>query len=51
MWKGSMNSEQQAENRLNLHATEMWFLRRMLTISYIDRVTNEKIFKRAQTKR
>ena len=30
-----------------LEATEMWFIRRMLRISWIDRVTNEDVLKKA----
>ena len=37
------------ENRLR--ATEMWFLRRMLRISYLDRVRNEEVLERAGTRR
>ena len=33
------------ENRLR--ATELWCLRRMLTISYLDRVRNEEALERA----
>ena len=35
------------ENRLR--ATEMWFLRRMLRISYLDKVRNEEVLERAGT--
>ena len=31
-----------------LEAIEMWFLRRMLRISYKDRVTNEEVLRRAK---
>ena len=34
-----------------LEATDMWFLRRMLRISYKDRVTNEKVLRRANVDR
>ena len=34
-----------------LEATEMWFLRRMLRISYKDRVTNEEVLRRAKVDR
>lgn len=34
-----------------LQATEMWFLRRMLKISWGDRITNEEVLTRANTKR
>ena len=34
-----------------LEATEMWFLRRMLRISYKDRVTNEEVLRRASIDR
>src|SRR3984893_3390396 len=39
----------QMEERLK--AAEMWFLRRMLRISYIDHVTNETVMIRANTTR
>ena len=29
----------------------MWFLRRMIKIFYMDKVTNEEVLKRAQTNR
>ena len=34
-----------------LEATEMWFLRRMLRISYKDKVTNEEVLRRAKVDR
>ena len=34
-----------------LEATEMWYLRRMLKIPWVDRVTNEEVLTRANTKR
>ena len=37
------------ENRLK--ATEMWFLRRMLRISYVDKIRNEEVLERAGTTR
>ena len=37
--------------RKQLEATEMWFLRRMLRISYKDRVTNEEVLRRANIDR
>ena len=37
------------ENRLK--ATEMWFLRRMLRISYVDKIRNEEVLDRAGTTR
>ena len=37
------------ENKIN--ATEMWFLCRMLRISYTDRITNAEVLKRAAYKR
>ena len=37
------------ENKLK--ATEMWFYRRMIRISWKDHVTNEKVFRRANTER
>lgn len=39
------------ENRRNLEAAEMWFLRRMFRISYVDRITNEEVLNRAEQKR
>ena len=35
-----------AETRRNIEASEMWFYRRMFKISYLDRVTNEKVLHR-----
>ncbi|CAM1332323.1 Uncharacterised protein r2_g4141 [Pycnogonum litorale] len=35
----------------NIQAAEMWFLRRILRISYIDRKTNEEVLQRAGTSR
>ena len=40
-----------SETRRNLEATEMWFLRRMFRVSYVDRVTNEEVLKRARETR
>ena len=40
-----------SETRRNLEATEMWFLRRMFRVSYMDRVTNEEVLKRARETR
>ena len=34
-----------------LQAVEMWFLRRMLRIPWVDRVTNEEVLGRAGTHR
>ena len=34
-----------------LEATELWFLRRMLRISYNDRVTNKEVLRRADVDR
>ena len=34
-----------------LESCEVWFLRRMLRISWTDRVTNEEVFRRANVKR
>ena len=34
-----------------LKAAEMWFLRRMMKISWIKKVTNEKVLRKAQTER
>ena len=38
-------------DKKTLMASEMWFLRRMLKINRIDKVTNEEVLKRAGTKR
>lgn len=35
----------------NIEAAEMWFLRRMLKISYVDRITNKEVMVRAGVKR
>ena len=35
----------------HLEATETWFLKRMLNISWMDRTTNEAILKKANTRR
>ena len=35
----------------NLEAPEMWFIRKMLRISYAEYVTNEDILRRAHTNR
>ena len=37
--------------RNRLMATEMWFLRRMLKVRWIDNMTNEEVLRRARTKR
>ena len=37
------------QNRLM--ATEMWFLRRLLKVKWIDKMTNEEVLRRARTKR
>ena len=34
-----------------LEATKIWFLRRMLRLSYKDRVTNEEVLRRANVDR
>ena len=34
-----------------IDATEMWFLRRMLKISYLDRITNKEVLQRAKASR
>ena len=34
-----------------LEAVEMWLLRRMMRISWVERVTNEQVLQRAGTKR
>ena len=39
------------EIEIRLRATEMWFLRRMRRISYLDKVRNEEVLERAGTKR
>ena len=35
----------------NIKAAEMWFLRRIMKISYLDRVTNEEVLRRAGVER
>ena len=37
--------------RNRLVAAEMWFLRRMLKVRWIDKMTNEEVLRRAGTKR
>ena len=32
-------------------AAEIWFLRRMLSISWLDRLSNEKVLRKADTRR
>lgn len=39
------------ETRNNIAASEMWFYRRMLRISYKDRVTNDEVLKRIRQER
>ena len=34
-----------------IEAAEMWFLRRMLRISWIDKVSNEEVLRKARVKR
>ena len=34
-----------------MNAVEMWFLRKMLKITYLDRITNEEVLRRAGEKR
>ena len=45
----SWNINKQANNAIN--AAEMWFLRRMQKISYIERVTNKEVLERVGVKR
>ena len=40
-----------AETRRNIEATEMWFYRRMLRVSYMDRTTNDEVLNRVHQKR
>ena len=40
-----------AETRRNIEAAEMWFFRRMLRISYMERITNEEVLNRVHQKR
>lgn len=40
-----------ADLEKNLEAAEMWFLRRMLKVSFIDHVSNEEVMRRAGVKR
>ena len=44
-----MDNKRSNENELE--AAEMWFLRRMMKISWIKKVTNEKVLRKAQTER
>jgi len=39
------------ETRRNIEAAEMWFYRRMLRISYMDRITNEEVLNQMERKR
>ena len=34
-----------------LEAAEMWFLRRMMKISWVKKITNEDVLRKAQTER
>ena len=34
-----------------IEATEMWFLRRMLRIQWVEKLANEKVMEKARTKR
>ena len=34
-----------------LEAAEIWFLRRMLSISWLDRMSNETVLRKADTRR
>ena len=40
-----------AETRQNIQAAEMWFYRRMMKISYVEKVTNIEVLHRVQQKR
>jgi len=40
-----------AETRKNVEAAEMWFYRRILRVSYMDRVTNDTVLERVHQKR
>ena len=40
-----------AQMESKLQATEKWFYRRMMKISWVDHVTNEEVSRRAGTKR
>ena len=46
---GAWTFSKEIENRLR--ATEMWFLRRMVRISYVDNTRNEEVLERAGTTR
>ena len=35
----------------NMEAVELWLLRRMVRVSWVERVTNEKVLQRAGVKR
>ena len=37
-----------AETRKNIEAAEMWFYRRMLKISWVEKVTNDEVLNRVQ---
>ena len=39
------------ERKTKLEATEMWFHRRMLHISWKDHVTNDEVLRRGRTER
>ena len=43
--------EHHKHNGKKNHAAEMWFIRKMLRISYMDRVTKEEVLSMANTKR
>ena len=40
-----------AETRRNIEAAEMWFYRRILRLSYVDRITNIEVLRRVGMKR
>ena len=40
-----------AETRRNIQAAEMWYYRRILRVSYVDRVTNTEVLRRVGMKR
>ena len=39
------------ETRRNIAAAEIWFYRRMLRVSYVDRITNVEVLKRVNMER
>ena len=48
---GSESWTLNAETRKNIEAAKMWFYRRMLKISWVERVTNDEVLNRVQKER